>query len=205
MFAYILAKKGLEKNVTGHVLHVLYAYPIYKIISLCFSYNDKMMFPTFFQYTKMLFDKFIKSTVIPSLSSQMFREIFFLGGSMLLIFLVFCDVFLFFVLCPMLPISLDYSFSITPLAVFNVYLLSHSVTPIGCPNKKMLMFGAIIGCIKYQSTQRINYRYMTNPWQDYWKEMEQLKTNKNMKWSEEGLVTCDFSVGCTLIITRIWK
>jgi hypothetical protein len=35
---------------------------------------------------------------------------------------------------------------------------------------------------------------MTNPWQDYWKEMEQLKTNKNMKWSEEGLVTCDFSV-----------
>jgi hypothetical protein len=42
---------------------------------------------------------------------------------------------------------------------------------------------------------------MTNPWQDYWKEMEQLKTNKNMKWSEEGLVTCDFSVGCTLIVT----
>jgi hypothetical protein len=28
-----------------------------------------------------------------------------------------------------------------------------------------------------------------------------LKTNKNMKWSEEGLVTCDFSVGCTLIVT----
>ena len=47
----------------------------------------------------------------------------FLVESVLLVFLVFCVVLCYFVLCPMLPVSLDGLFLVASLVFSNVYFI----------------------------------------------------------------------------------